>query len=136
MFLPTNPDLHHGLLGVSIGISANSNGVVGFVDTRQSDGSANLAITAAPGSAGTAAVLETIVGNTGHILIGTATDNASGALLQVNGPGIQINGAAQGTCNAAHRGMIQYTAAASGIKDTVAVCAKDASDVYAWRTIY
>lgn len=51
-------------LGVTTGAGANGNGVVGFVDTRQSDGSSNLTITMAPGSAGTAATTMTIVGAT------------------------------------------------------------------------
>ena len=71
-----------------------------------------------------------------NLLIGTATDSASGAKLQVAGAGIQIAGAAQPACDATHRGMIQYTAAAAGTKDTAAICAKDAANAYAWRAIY
>ncbi len=40
------------------------------------------------------------------------------------------------TCAAAIRGMFWYNAGAAGVKDTVQVCAKDAADAYAWRTIY
>jgi hypothetical protein len=40
------------------------------------------------------------------------------------------------TCNAAVRGRFRYTAGATGVKDNVEVCTKDASDVYAWRVIY
>ncbi len=69
----------------------------------------------------------------GTMLVGTTTVAASGALAQVAGPGIQIGGAAQPSCDATHRGMIQYTAAGTGVIDTSAVCTKDAADVYAWR---
>jgi hypothetical protein len=34
------------------------------------------------------------------------------------------------------RGQFQYTSGAAGVKDIVQVCAKDASDAYAWRPIY
>jgi hypothetical protein len=40
------------------------------------------------------------------------------------------------TCNSANRGTFWYTAGGAGVKDDVQVCAKDAGDVYAYRTIY
>jgi hypothetical protein len=43
---------------------------------------------------------------------------------------------AQPACSAATRGTHWHVNGANGVKDTVAVCAKDASDIYAWRTIY
>lgn len=48
------------------------------------------------------------------------------------------NGVTKPTCVAtpADRGKIWYTAGGAGVKDDVQVCAKDAGDVYAWRTIY
>lgn len=41
-----------------------------------------------------------------------------------------------GTCTATNRGQLQYTAGGAGVKDIVQVCAKDATDAYAWRAIY
>jgi hypothetical protein len=43
---------------------------------------------------------------------------------------------AQPTCSSALRGRIWTVFSASGTKDGVTVCAKDATDAYAWRTIY
>ena len=40
------------------------------------------------------------------------------------------------TCAVAIRGEFFFDAGAGGVKDSVAVCAKDAADAYAWRTIY
>lgn len=40
------------------------------------------------------------------------------------------------TCNSGTRGMFWVTDSGAGVKDLVQVCAKDAADVYAWRTIY
>jgi hypothetical protein len=40
------------------------------------------------------------------------------------------------TCDANHRFQLNFIAGAIGIKDIVQVCAKDAADTYAWRTVY
>jgi hypothetical protein len=40
------------------------------------------------------------------------------------------------TCSSATGGMINYGAGGSGVKDWVAVCAKDATNTWAWRTIF
>ena len=44
--------------------------------------------------------------------------------------------AARPACDAAHRGRIWQVLAAPGVKDEFAVCAKDASNAYAWRVLY
>jgi len=47
------------------------------------------------------------------------------------------DGHSQGlACNSSTRGRIWTTFGASGTKDQVAVCAKDATDTYAWRALY
>ncbi|MBI2099427.1 hypothetical protein HYT45_03400 [Candidatus Uhrbacteria bacterium] len=40
------------------------------------------------------------------------------------------------TCNSSLRGALRFIEGASGVKDSMAVCAKDAANSYAWRTIY
>ncbi len=40
------------------------------------------------------------------------------------------------TCDSTHRGEFFLQQGASGVKDSAAVCAKDASNAYAWRTLY
>jgi hypothetical protein len=40
------------------------------------------------------------------------------------------------TCNANHRFELNFVPGAIGVKDIVQVCAKDATDAYAWRTVY
>jgi hypothetical protein len=40
------------------------------------------------------------------------------------------------SCNVGNRGLLFYTAGNAGFKDGYQVCAKDATDTYAWRTIY
>ena len=42
----------------------------------------------------------------------------------------------QPACTTSNRGQIWQTFGASGVKDTVQVCAKDASNLYAWRQLY
>ena len=43
---------------------------------------------------------------------------------------------AQPSCASGIRGTFWYVAGGMGVKDSVQVCAKDASNAYAWRTIY
>jgi hypothetical protein len=78
----------------------------------------------------TSAVVFKSVGNVG---IGTT---APGQALQVNG-GIMINTAkAQPTCAAGTRGTFWVVQGGARVKDKVEVCAKDQSDIYAWRVIF
>ena len=51
--------------------------------------------------------------------------------VNVGAPGVT-----QPACSASLRGRIWQVFSATGVKDQVSVCAKDASDAYAWRTIY
>lgn len=51
-------------------------------------------------------------------------------LLRVN-----KSNAAKPTCNADNRGRVFYLDGAAGVADTYEICMKDASDVYAWKTI-
>lgn len=43
---------------------------------------------------------------------------------------------AQPTCDSTTRGYVWTVYGGAGVKDTQAVCLKDAADAYAWRTIY
>lgn len=43
---------------------------------------------------------------------------------------------AQPACSSGIRGTFWHNNGANGVKDSVAVCAKDAADNYAWRTLY
>ena len=47
-----------------------------------------------------------------------------------------IDSGAQPTCNATHRGVIWMDEGGAGVADSLTICAKDAGDAYAWRTIY
>jgi hypothetical protein len=40
------------------------------------------------------------------------------------------------SCASGVRGLWWYTGSATGTKDILSVCAKDAADAYSWRTIY
>jgi len=68
-------------------------------------------------------------------LVGVGT-TSPGRELEVNG-GLRLNTAtAKPTCNSSNRGTFWVVNGGAGVKDTVEVCAKDAGDAYAWRTIY
>ncbi len=43
---------------------------------------------------------------------------------------------AQPTCTVSTGGFLWYLPGASGVKDTIQVCAKDATNTYSWRTLY
>lgn len=49
--------------------------------------------------------------------------------------GVRLVGGTRPTCDATHQ-FTFFAVNGSGVKDTVEVCAKDASSVYAWRTLY
>jgi hypothetical protein len=76
--------------------------------------------------------------------IGTSNDGGAtwGRWIGVRHDGVlsaknlTLDSQSAGTCNAANRGRIVYVAGGTGVKDIVQICAKDISDVYAFRTIY
>ncbi|MGC9046813.1 MAG: hypothetical protein ACP5IC_01710 [Minisyncoccia bacterium] len=71
--------------------------------------------------------------SSGNVGIGTI---GPGEKLEVNG-GIRLNTTdAKPTCDSFHRGTLWFTQGGAGVKDTLEVCAKDATDTYGWRTIY
>ncbi len=49
---------------------------------------------------------------------------------------VRATTSARPACDATRRGLIWHEFAAVGVKDTLAVCAKDALNSYAWRGIY
>jgi hypothetical protein len=70
-----------------------------------------------------------------NIIISETADSVTYSSLATSTMQIQPMGA-QPACSSAVRGTFWHVNGAPGVKDSVAICAKDASDVYAWRTIY
>ena len=73
------------------------------------------------------------------ILSGAPTLEAGPYISLTQTPGsvtIASGASTSGTCGASTGGTFLYTPGAPGVKDTFAVCAKDASNVFAWRTLY
>ena len=74
----------------------------------------------------------------GNVGIGVGAPSASQIRLEVDG-GVRLNTTiVRPSCGETFRGMFWVTQGAIGVgeKDIVAVCAKDAGDLYGWRTIY
>lgn len=69
---------------------------------------------------------------------GPITQTQGGVKIRTNG-GIQIDTIVDQPypgCTDSNRGTFWFVKSGSGVKDTVLVCAKDATDAYAWRTLY
>lgn len=82
-------------------------------------------------SGGTALV---VIDASGRIGVGTTTSLTQ--KIEVDG-GVRLNTAtSKPTCSVTTRGTFWVVAGGASVKDTVEVCAKDAADAYAWRTIY
>ena len=62
-------------------------------------------------------------------------DGTSFRIMATRGPQ-GIFGEARPGCDGTVRGRLWFVAGTAGIADSLTVCAKDASDAYAWRTIY
>lgn len=76
----------------------------------------------------------------GYAIVTTAVQAAINRILG-NSPSsrqswITLSPTVAPSCTAFIAGQLQYAAGATGAKDTVQVCAKDATNAYAWRTIY
>jgi len=63
-------------------------------------------------------------------------DGAATFAGRVSGAGVQAVAGTEPTCDESARGLIWTVAGDTGVADTVKVCAKDAADAFAWRTIY
>lgn len=69
------------------------------------------------------------------ISAGWGLGDANNIRIPVAG-GIQIATGTKGTCDASARGTIYYVAGGAGVADTLEVCRKDASNNYAWASLF
>jgi hypothetical protein len=70
-----------------------------------------------------------------NIVISETADTVTYSSVATNSLQLQTAGA-QPACSASVRGTLWQTNGGPGVKDSVSICAKDAADAYAWRTIY
>lgn len=75
-----------------------------------------------------------VPGTTNNAIFRDPTDSTSTG--NIVGGTLELTGIAQPSCSASNPGTFWYSGHATGVKDSVAVCAADASNAYAWRTIY
>jgi|GEM_PF-1354811 len=66
-----------------------------------------------------------------------ATPGSGTLIMSIAGDAIpQWGTIAEPTCNSANRGKLVMVQGGAGVQDTFRICAKDAADAYAYRTIY
>ncbi|OGH08054.1 MAG: hypothetical protein A2W22_06285 [Candidatus Levybacteria bacterium RBG_16_35_11] len=74
---------------------------------------------------------------TAHPLYITANGATGGEIILPIDGGFDLeDSGAKPACDLAHRGVFFVDEGATLVKDDISVCAKDAADAYAWRTIY
>jgi hypothetical protein len=111
-------------------VSSSATAFVGMVNVYQMNAIGNT-------QSGTGAMFDSN-STVGFFANGTVGVNVSRgtAELEVNG-GVRLNTLkAQPTCSSTTRGEFWFVQGASGVKDAAQVCAKDAANSYAWRTVY
>lgn len=83
--------------------------------------------------------------NTGNAVGVAQTNQIQAYLLDYSGNqelygqlrlNVPASTAAAPVCDATKRGYLWFTAGATGVKDTLQLCAQDATNAYAWRTLY
>lgn len=106
------------------------------IDGPVSSGNTPTALQIFTGNSGPTKKINLQVSSNGNVAVGMGTAVAT-QRLEVNG-GVKLNTTTTiPTCDSTtSRGTIWLTQGAAGAKDSLQVCAKDSSDVYAWRTIY
>jgi hypothetical protein len=77
-----------------------------------------------------------ILASTDIGVTGTTPRTLTDRLVVPQDGGLQFLTATKPTCNAAHRGTVFYVAGGAGVADTSEICRKDASDLYAWTTLF
>ena len=101
--------------------------------TMRSSGGVFYLATSTDSTYATSSAASIVVNSNGYVGIGIAVPTQA---LEVNG-GVRLNTAtAQPTCSTDTRGLFWVVQNGAGVKDDVQVCAKDAADAMAWRTIY
>jgi hypothetical protein len=97
-------------------------------DTTATSGVTRLAIQEGPGQGST---------NGFEYRLTSATANGGTLVWSISAGGEPTWGnTSEGTCSSTLRGQVVMVQGGSGVKDTFRICAKDAADAYAWRTIY
>lgn len=127
--LRINGDQKAVLIGQTVSTSSLASLSLGVFDSTATSGVTRQIIQAGQGQS-TTNLLEAKLYNA---TIGSGTTVFE---LEADGSFRSIPTATKPTCAAGIRGTFWYVSAASGTKDTAEICAKDAADAYAWRTIY
>jgi hypothetical protein len=75
-------------------------------------------------------------GQSGDLMEWVSAGGVAGASVSAQGALRNLPFGSQPGCDATARGLLWHAQGSAGVKDTVAVCAKDSADAYAWRSIF
>ena len=72
----------------------------------------------------------------GYLVVGNSAQIYPAGTGTVLANLVTLKSGTRPACALANRGQQWYVAGATGVQDSFSICAKDAADAYAWRTIY
>jgi hypothetical protein len=91
---------------------------------------------ATPSTGSTLVQVQAGAAQNGDLMEWISNGGVAGARISAEGALRNLPFGSQPACDSTTRGTLWHTQGVAGVKDTVAVCAKDATDAYAWRGIF
>jgi hypothetical protein len=122
-------------------LSLNGLGKIGIgttapVPSASASGPDVLIANATPATGSTLVQVQAGAGQSGDLMEWTSAAGLAGASISPEGALRNLPFGGQPACDATTRGTLWHTQGAAGVKDAVSVCAKDATEAYAWRVIF
>lgn len=124
-----NSILLNGLGKIALGTTAPQPG-------NTSAGADVIIQNATPSTGNTLVQVEAGAGQSGDLMEWISSAGTAGVSVTAQGALRNLPFGAQPSCSSSTQGTFWDAPGAAGVKDTVSVCAKDATDTFAWRTIY
>jgi len=118
------------------GLGKLSAGTIAPVPASTASGADLLIQNATPSTGSTLVQIQAGAGQTGDLTQWLGADGTVASGVTAQGALRNLPSGTQPACAVVTRGMFWHQQGGSGVTDSVSVCAKDATDTYAWRTIF